>query len=66
MDKKEILSKREIAILELLAIGAQNKKIAEKLCITENTVEFHLKNIYVKLGVKNRIGATLAFIEHKF
>jgi LuxR family maltose regulon positive regulatory protein len=56
----EPLSKRELEILALIATGLKNKEIAEQLFISLNTVLYHIKNIYNKLGVKKR---TLAIIK---
>ena len=50
----EPLSSRETEIVNLLARGMFNREIGERLFISENTVKFHLKNIYAKLGVKSR------------
>jgi DNA-binding NarL/FixJ family response regulator len=51
------LSDRELAMLETLARGLSNKAIGQELWITEQTVKFHLTNIYRKLGVENRTQA---------
>lgn len=51
------LSPREIEVLAALARGASNKAIARALQMTENTVKFHLKNVFQKLGVTSRAGA---------
>jgi DNA-binding NarL/FixJ family response regulator len=51
------LSERELAMLETLARGLSNKAIGRELWITEQTVKFHLTNIYRKLGVENRTQA---------
>ncbi|HSV71284.1 MAG TPA: LuxR C-terminal-related transcriptional regulator [Methylibium sp.] len=51
------LSEREKEMLQFLANGVSNKEIAARLFISENTVKFHLKNIYSKLGVGSRLQA---------
>lgn len=51
------LTQREAEILELLAQGLINHEIALRLFISENTVKFHIKNIYIKLNVSNRVQA---------
>jgi ATP/maltotriose-dependent transcriptional regulator MalT len=53
------LTARESEILYFLGKGYSNTEIGEKLFISENTVKFHIKNIYLKLDVKNRIQALL-------
>ncbi len=51
------LTEREIDVLKLISEGFNNEEIAEKMFISKNTVKSHIKNIYVKLDVKNRIQA---------
>jgi DNA-binding NarL/FixJ family response regulator len=51
------LTNRELEILKLVAGGASNGHIARQLWVTEQTVKFHLSNIYRKLGVANRTEA---------
>lgn len=53
------MSERELEVLGELARGYSNKEIARALNMTENTVKFHLKNIYAKLDVDKR-GAAVA------
>lgn len=48
------LSEREQHVLELLARGNTRASIAEKLCISENTVRVHVKNIYAKLHIHSK------------
>jgi DNA-binding NarL/FixJ family response regulator len=52
------LTERELEILRLVAAGAPNGRIAAQLWITEQTVKFHLSNVYRKLGVSNRTAAS--------
>jgi two-component system response regulator DevR len=51
------LTEREITMLKALARGLSNKAIGHELWITEQTVKFHLGNLYRKLGVPNRLAA---------
>ncbi len=51
------LSDREKEMLIFLANGVSNKEMAQRLFVSENTVKFHLKNVYSKLGVVNRLQA---------
>ena len=50
----DLLSEREHDVLELVTKGLSNKQIAKALLITPETVKWHLKNIYGKLGVSGR------------
>ena len=53
----EILSSREVEVLQLMAKGASNKEIPTQLLIGESTVKTHIIHIFNKLGVKGRIEA---------
>ncbi len=55
--KKHQLTDRETDVLVLIGEGKSNAEIAEKIFVSENTVKFHIKNIYLKLDVKNRVEA---------
>ncbi|MCF6169342.1 response regulator transcription factor [Lutibacter sp.] len=51
------LSKREIEVLQHISNGLSNAEISEKMFVSNNTIKTHIKNIYSKLDVKNRIQA---------
>lgn len=51
---QELLSERELQIVELVASGKSNKQIAKKLKISEWTVSTHLRRVFVKLKVDSR------------
>ena len=52
------LTRRQQEILSLVAEGSSNKEMARSLWVTEQTIKFHLSNIYRKLGVTNRTQAS--------
>ena len=52
-------------VMKLLAQGNKNADIARKLFVSENTVKYHLKNIFLKLDVKNRSQAVNIIKEHE-
>lgn len=54
---KEPLSEREFEILQHIRAGKNNREIAEEIFVSINTVKYHLKNIYTKLEVSNRLQA---------
>jgi DNA-binding CsgD family transcriptional regulator len=58
------LSDREAEVLRLLAAGKTNRAIADELFISEKTVARHVSNIFDKLGVSNRSGATAWAFQH--
>lgn len=58
------LSPREEEVLILVAEGLTNPEIATKLTVSENTVRFHLKNIFEKLRVTNRTEAAAWYFRH--
>lgn len=58
------LTARECEVLQLVATGATNRVIAERLVLSEKTVARHLSNIFEKLGVPSRAAATAYAYEH--
>ncbi len=65
MEAHQELSEREQEILRLVATGASNKEIAQKLFISANTVKVHLRNIYAKINVASRTEAAMYAIENR-
>jgi DNA-binding CsgD family transcriptional regulator len=59
------LTTREREVLELVASGAANKRIARALGMTEHTVKFHLGSVYRKLGVTNRTEAAATYLRSR-
>ncbi|TWD84319.1 LuxR family transcriptional regulator [Kribbella amoyensis] len=58
------LTAREVEVLALLATGATNRAIATELVISEKTVARHVSNIFAKLDLSSRAGATAYAYEH--
>ena len=58
------LTARELEILRAVAEGHTNARIGRQLWVTEQTVKFHLSNIYRKLGVSNRTEASRFALVH--
>jgi two-component system nitrate/nitrite response regulator NarP len=70
MDVKQInanplatLTKRELEILSSLAAGRTNKEIAAQKGVSTNTVKYHIKNLFEKLGVSNRGQAIALYLK---
>lgn len=57
---RDVLTGREIEILELLAGGLSNKELAKELHLSEATVKSHLVHVFAKLGVTDRTAAVTA------
>lgn len=55
----DILTPRELEVLQLLTKGITNREIAEILCLSPGTVRIYLSNIYLKLDVKTRTQAAI-------
>ena len=59
------VTERELAVLALVADGLSNAGIGRRLHVSENTVKFHLRNLYQKLGTRNRMEAARWYLrEH--
>lgn len=55
-----LLTERERQIARLVSEGLKNREIADRLYVTQKTVEMHLSRIFAKLGVSNRVGVARA------
>jgi two-component system response regulator DegU len=62
--KLDTLSPREMEILELISHSLTNEEISNKLFISAKTVKTHLRNIFVKAEIKNRVEAALLYTRH--
>jgi ATP/maltotriose-dependent transcriptional regulator MalT len=58
------LTEREVEVLQLVATGATNNEIADRLHLSAKTVSRHLSNIFTKIGVTSRAAATAFAFEH--
>jgi LuxR family maltose regulon positive regulatory protein len=54
------LTERERSVMRLLSAGLSNKEIGRQLNLSDNTVKFHLRNIFAKLNVTTRTAAVTA------
>ena len=59
----QALTAREEEVMALVAQGLTNQEIAQRLTVSENTVKYHIQNIYGKLNVNNRTEATRLYLE---
>ena len=62
--KLDILSPREMEIMELISKSMTNEEIADKLFISSKTVKTHLRNIFAKADIRNRVEAALIYTRH--
>ena len=63
-EKIKNLTKRELDVLKLLAVGMFNKEVGKRLEISERTVKNHVSNIFKKLGVTDRTQAAVFAIRN--
>ena len=61
--QKDILTVREVELLQLVADGLSNKRIAQHLSVSENTVKYHIRQILLKLDAQNRTEAVILAIQ---
>lgn len=58
-----MFTKREDQVIKLLIQGYNNNEISKRLMITTHTIKAHLASIYQKLGVVNRVQATVKYLK---
>lgn len=63
-EKLALLTKRELEVLKLMAVGSYNKEIGEKLNISERTVKNHISSIFKKIDVSDRTQAAIFAIRN--
>lgn len=61
--QKDVLTEREVAVMEEVVNGLQNKQIAAKLQVSEHTIKLHIHHIITKLQVSNRTAAAMKFVD---
>jgi len=64
MAKMDMLSPREMEVMELISHSMTNEEIADKLFLSSKTVKTHLRNIFAKSGIRNRVEAALVYTRH--
>jgi DNA-binding NarL/FixJ family response regulator len=64
MAKLEMLSPRDMEIMALISHSMTNEEIADKLFISSKTVKTHLRNIFAKADIRNRVEAALVYTRH--
>ncbi|MGI6574726.1 MAG: response regulator [bacterium] len=65
LPRDQVLTQREFEVLELIAQGYSNQRIAQDLTISEKTVKNHVTNIFRKLDVEDRTQAAVYALRHK-
>ena len=60
---EDLLTRRELDVLRLMARGDSNRAIATELVVSEGTVKFHVKNILRKLRASNRVEAASRYVQ---
>lgn len=63
-EKIEKLTKRELEVLKLIAVGKLNRQVAEDMQISERTIKNHVSNIFKKIDVKDRTQAAVFAIRN--
>jgi DNA-binding NarL/FixJ family response regulator len=59
------ISRREMEVMALISESMTNEEIAQKLFLSAKTVKTHIRNIFEKTGIRNRVEAVLLYIRYK-
>jgi len=65
LDKMKVISRREMEILALVSESMTNEEIAQKLFLSTKTVKTHIRNIFEKTDIRNRVEAALLYTRYK-
>jgi DNA-binding NarL/FixJ family response regulator len=63
--KMKVVSPREMEVMALVSESMTNEEIAQKLFLSAKTVKTHIRNIFEKTGIRNRVEAVLLYIRYK-
>ena len=63
--KMKTVSRREMDVMALISESMTNEEIAQKLFLSAKTVKTHIRNIFEKTGIHNRVEAVLLYIRYK-
>jgi DNA-binding NarL/FixJ family response regulator len=63
--KMKTISRREMEVMALVSESMTNEEIAQKLFLSAKTVKTHIRNIFEKTGIRNRVEAALLYIRYK-
>jgi DNA-binding NarL/FixJ family response regulator len=63
--KMKNISKREMEVMALVSESMTNEEIAQKLFLSAKTVKTHIRNLFEKTGIRNRVEAVLLYIRYK-
>jgi DNA-binding NarL/FixJ family response regulator len=63
--KMKDVSRREMEVMELISESMTNEEIAQKLFLSAKTVKTHIRNIFEKTGIRNRVEAVLLYFRYK-
>jgi DNA-binding NarL/FixJ family response regulator len=63
--KMKIISRREMEVMALVSESMTNEEIAQKLFLSSKTIKTHVRNIFKKTGIHNRVEVALLYIRYK-